>query len=207
MIRRIIDIPNYFYISMTNNTPTPTPPVTIPDTKRLTNILIALAAIALTASLFFALRTPNNTASLAAQAATATPIEVAIINGKPTLMEFYADWCTSCQAMAGDLAELKEEYKEQVNFVMLNVDNTKWLPEMVNYKVDGIPHFVFLGQDGKAIAQSLGEQPRSILAAKLDALIAAQPLPDNNSAGKISEIEAAPLAQKAKIIEPRTHGS
>ncbi len=192
---------------MTNNTPTPTPPVTIPDTKRLTNILIALAAIALTASLFFALRTPNNTASLAAQAATATPIEVAIINGKPTLMEFYADWCTSCQAMAGDLAELKKEYKEQVNFVMLNVDNTKWLPEMVNYKVDGIPHFVFLGQDGKAIAQSLGEQPRSILAAKLDALVASQPLPDSNSAGKISGIEAAPVAQREKAIEPRTHGS
>lgn len=192
---------------MTNNTPTPSPSSTTHDTKRLTNILIALAAIALTVSLFFALRTPNNTASLAAQAATATPIEVAITNGKPTLMEFYADWCTSCQAMAGDLAELKKEYQQEVNFVMLNVDNTKWLPEMVNYKVDGIPHFVFLGQDGKAIAQSLGEQPRSILAAKLDALIAAQPLPDSNSAGKISEIETAPVAQRERSIEPRTHGS
>ncbi len=207
MILMILDIPDYYYLPMTNNTPTPITPTTIPETKRLTNILIALAAIVLTASLFFALRTPNNTASLAAQAATATPIEVAITNGKPTLMEFYADWCTSCQAMAGDLAELKKAYKEQVNFVMLNVDNTKWLPEMVTYQVDGIPHFVFLGQDGKAIAQSLGEQPRSILAAKLDALIAAQPLPDGNPAGKISEIEAAPVTQKVKAIEPRTHGS
>ncbi len=194
---------------MTNDTPTPSTSTTIPDTKRLTNILIALAAIVLSASLFFALRTPNNTASLAAQAATATPLDVAITNGKPTLVEFYADWCTSCQAMAGDLAELKEEYKDQLNFAMLNVDNNKWLPEMVTYKVDGIPHFVFLGKDGKAIAQSLGEQPRSILAAKLDALIAAQPLPESNSTGRISEIESTPenqKAQKEKAIEPRTHG-
>lgn len=194
---------------MTNDTPTPTANTTVPDTKRLTNILIAIAAIVLTASLFFALRTPNNSASLASQAATATPIEIAFTNGKPTLMEFYADWCTSCQAMAGDLAELKEEYKESINFVMLNVDNTKWLPEMVTYKVDGIPQFVFFGSNGKAIAQSLGEQPRSIIAAKLDALIAAQPLPDSNPSGKVSEIETAPVVQKAKekIIDPRTHGS
>lgn len=195
---------------MTNDTPTPATSTTIPNIKRLTNILIALAAIVLSASLFFALRTPNNTAGLAAQAAAATPLDVAITNGKPTLVEFYADWCTSCQAMAGDLAELKEEYKDQLNFAMLNVDNNKWLPEMVTYKVDGIPHFVFLGQDGKAIAQSLGEQPRSILAAKLDALIAAQPLPDSNSVGRISGIESTSgnqTAQKEKAIAPRTHGS
>jgi len=192
---------------MANDTPTPPTPNTIPDTKRLTNMLIALVAIVLTASLFFALRTPNNAASLAAQATAATPLDVAITNGKPTLVEFYADWCTSCQAMAGDLAELKKEYKDQINFAMLNVDNNKWLPEMVTYRVDGIPHFVFLGKDGQAIAQSLGEQPRSILAGKLDALIAAQPLPDSNSVGKISEIEAAPINQPEQAIEPRTHGS
>jgi len=208
----LFDIP-YLLIPMTNDTPTPTVTTTAPDTKRLTNILIALAAIALSVSLFFALRTPNNTASLAAQAAAAQPLDVALTSGKPTLMEFYADWCTSCQAMAGDLATLKKEYKDKINFVMLNVDNNKWLPEMVTYRVDGIPHFVFLDNTGKAIAQSLGEQPRSILTAKLDALIAAQPLPDGNPSGKISvidtAIETAPIDQPAreKIIEPRTHGS
>lgn len=206
---------------MTNDTPNPTTPVSNtnldPDLgnkfnpKKITNILIALAAIVLTVSLFFALRTPNNTSSLAAQAEVATPLEVALTNGKPTLMEFYADWCTSCQAMAGDLAELKKEYKENLNFVMLNVDNGKWLPEMVTYKVDGIPLFVFLDQEGQAIAQSLGEQPRSILSAQLDALIAAQPLPETNPVGRTSELETAletaPVTKPQKVIDPRTHGS
>ncbi|NJL88460.1 MAG: thioredoxin fold domain-containing protein [Coleofasciculaceae cyanobacterium SM2_1_6] len=212
---------------MTNDTPNPTTPTPVPNTnlapklgtnfnpQKITNILIALAAIVLTVSLFFALRTPNNTSSLAAQAEAATPLEVALTNGKPTLMEFYADWCTSCQAMAGDLAELKEEYQEQMNFVMLNVDNGKWLPEMVTYKVDGIPLFVFLDQAGQAIAQSLGEQPRSILTAQLEALIAAQPLPESQPVGKVSELETAlettpvaqPQAKPQKVIDPRTHGS
>jgi thiol-disulfide isomerase/thioredoxin len=208
---------------MNNDTPNPTTPTPVPNTnldpklgtnfnpQKITNILIALAAIVLTVSLFFALRTPNNTSSLAAQAEVATPLEVALTNGKPTLMEFYADWCTSCQAMAGDLAELKKEYKEQMNFVMLNVDNGKWLPEMVTYKVDGIPLFVFLDQEGQAIAQSLGEQPRSILTAQLEALITAQPLPESQPVGKVSELEtaleAAPEANPQKVIDPRTHGS
>ena len=49
--------------------------------------------------------------------------------------------------MAPDIQQLKDSYAGRVNFVMLNVDNTKWLPEMLNYRVDGIPHFEFLAAD------------------------------------------------------------
>ncbi|MEO1467086.1 MAG: thiol:disulfide interchange protein, partial [Cyanobacteria bacterium J06633_1] len=59
---------------------------------------------------------------------------------------------------AGDLAQLKESYGDRVNFVMLNVDNTKWLPEMLRYRVDGIPHFLFMDVQGEAIAEAIGEQ-------------------------------------------------
>ncbi len=92
-------------------------------------------------------------------------------NGKPSLMEFYANWCTSCQAMAGDLAQLKQEYQEEINFVMINIDNSKWLPEILNYNVDGIPHFVFLDNQGQPITEAIGEQPLSRLRANLQVLL------------------------------------
>ena len=72
--------------------------------------------------------------------------------------------------MAPDIAALEGQYGDKVNFVMLNVDNTKWLPEMLKYRVDGIPHFVFLGKQGESQAEAIGDQPRTIMANNLEAV-------------------------------------
>ena len=175
--------------------------------SRIRNFLIALVAIALTVALSLGLRTETTSGALDALAKESTPLEVAISNGKPTLMEFYADWCPSCQEMAKDLGELKQQYADKLNFVMLNVDNTKWLPEISRYRVDGIPHFVFLGKDGEAIAQSMGEQPRPIMEANLEALVAELPLPYIQSSGQISQFESRVAPAKSTPDDPRSHSS
>jgi thiol-disulfide isomerase/thioredoxin len=104
--------------------------------------------------------------------------------------------------MAKDLAEIKEKYANSVNFVMLNVDNNKWLPEILRYRVDGIPHFIFLDRGGEAIAQSIGEQPESVFKANLNALIANLPLPYAYSTGEMSTFTSVTLSQS----DPRSHG-
>jgi thiol:disulfide interchange protein len=194
---------------MTANQPDPNPQpssMTPALTARIRNLLIALVATVLSTALFLGVQTGTDTGSLAAMAETATPLEVAITNHQPTLMEFYADWCTSCQAMAKDMSELKQAYQDRVNFVMLNVDNSKWLPEMLHYRVDGIPHFVFLDSQGESIASAIGEQPRSIMAANLDALLEGQTLPYVRSRGRVSEVEQT-TAPKTSSDDPRSHGS
>ena len=174
------------------------------NVKPLRNGLLALVAIALGIALFFGIQTQGSAVSLDVQAKNATSLEVAISNNKPTLTEFYADWCTSCQAMAADLATIKSEYKDSVNFVMLNVDNSQWLPEILRYRVDGIPHFVFMNGDGDAIAQSIGEQPKSIIKANLDALIAQKTLPYAAATGQTSVFKS-PLSSANS--DPRSHGA
>lgn len=174
---------------------------------KIRNFLIAIASIVLTVALFLGLNGETSVGTLKALAEDATPLEVALANEKPTLMEFYADWCTSCQAMAKDLAELKEQYRDRLNFVMLNVDNNKWLPEMLNYHVDGIPHFVFLDQKGSAIAQSIGEIPRLIMAENLEALIAEKPLPYAQATGQVSAVKVPVTPESSSESDPRRHGS
>ncbi|MBW4553523.1 MAG: thioredoxin family protein [Aphanocapsa sp. GSE-SYN-MK-11-07L] len=167
------------------------------------NLLIVLVAIALSVALVLGLRTQTSTASLGTLAANATPLEVAQTNNKPTLMEFYANWCTSCQAMAGDMTKLKQQYGDRVNFVMLNVDNTKWLPEVLNYRVDGIPHFVFLDPQGQELASAIGQQPLTLMSASLSNLVANLPLSDPAIAGETSAF-TAPV--KPNQDDPRSHG-
>ncbi len=171
--------------------------------NRIRNTVIAFAAIALSIAIFFGFQSQTVSVSLEAQAKDSTPIEVAMSNGKPTLTEFYADWCTSCQAMAPELAQLKQKYEDSVNFVMLNVDNNKWLPEILRYRLDGIPHFVFIEDQGQAIAQTIGEQPPSVMQANLDALIAHQTLPYATATGQTSELKSPNIP----INDPRSHSS
>lgn len=173
---------------------------------RVRNLLIVLVAIALSVALFVGLRTETNSTSLAKLSNESTPLEIALSNGKPSLVEFYADWCTVCQAMAPDISQLEQQYGESVNFVMLNVDNTKWLPEILKYRVDGIPHFAFLNSKGEAIAQTIGQQPRSYMATNLEALVAGLPLPYAQASGEVSKF-AAPVAPTSEGDDPRRHGS
>ena len=197
---------------MTQNSPNSTaaPAAKNPETKvatRLRNLLIVLAAIALSISIFFGLRTQTPTTTLTEMAKASAPLETALANGKPTLMEFYANWCTSCQAMANDLSEIKQKYAEPLNFVMLNVDNDKWLPEITKYRVDGIPHFVYLNDKGSAVAETIGEMPRSIMEGNLEALIAGKTLPHVQAGGQVSNFTPPTAPVKTSSSDPRAHGS
>lgn len=193
----------------------------------LRNGIIALVATALTVSIFFGLRLQNTVPTLGSMAAAAVPLDVALNSGKPSLVEFYADWCTSCQAMVGTMAELEQRYGDRLNFVMLNVDNDKWLPEMSTYNVDGIPHFEFFDRDGQTVAASLGEQPPAVMAANLEALVNQTSLPyvravraqgdgpggpgggpdQNPVTGKLSPTDRGLSTTRLGQSDPRSHGA
>ncbi len=197
---------------MTANSPGSPPPsntdLNVGLERRIRNFLVVMVAIALSIALVFGLRSESSAGSLETLAAEATPLEVAQLDSKPMLMEFYANWCTSCQAMAGDMLTLKQEYGDRINFVMLNVDNNKWLPELLNYRVDGIPHFVFINGDGDALGTIIGEVPATVMASNLDALAANEAeLPFAKASGQTSKV-SDPLAPKASAGEdPRSHGA
>ena len=179
-----------------------------PAPQRMRNFAIVTIAIILVVALVLGVRAQNFTDSLETQAKQAQPIDIALSNGKPTLMEFYANWCTSCQAMAPDLAAIKAEFSDRINFSMLNVDNTKWLPEVTKYRVDGIPHFVFFDNKGEVLAQAIGEQPRQILTAKLTALATGAALTDTATAtaGEVSKFTPKVVPSDSNDT-PRAHGA
>jgi thiol:disulfide interchange protein len=166
------------------------------SSPQLRNLLVAIAAIILTTALFFGFQAQQSSTSLDAVAAAALPIDQALENGKPTMIEFYADWCSSCQSMAADNLSLEKEYNDHMNFVMLNVDNTKC-------RVDGIPRFIFLDRANQSIGDTTGAVPRAIMAENIEAAIAQKPLPHNS----ISSDRTSPVSEPkaADISQPRDH--
>jgi thiol-disulfide isomerase/thioredoxin len=189
---------------MTSTTSAPANP------NRIRNLIVAIVAVILAIGFALALKTQNTGTSLGSMAKQSVPFDVAMQNGKPTMMEFYADWCSSCKAMTPTMAALKQEYGDRVNFVMLNVDNEKWLPEIVSYRVDGIPHWVYLNAAGAAQAQAIGELPKGVIAANLEALAIGEALPTTAGTGQTSAYKppaAVQQTKKSQSDDPRAHGA
>lgn len=142
--------------------------------------------------------------SLKDLSAVALPYEQALSNGKPTVVEFYADWCEVCRELAPDVYKIEQQYKNKVNFVMLNVDNTKWEQELDEFGVEGIPHFAFLDKEGNEEGNVVGRLPRQYLLENVDALARGETsVPHARVVGQYSSAEARKVHQ---VVDPRSHG-
>ena len=84
--------------------------------------------------------------------------EMAFKNNKPTFLEFYAEWCEVCKEMAPKVANLKEEYEKDINFVFLNVDNQKWENYIRKFEVNGIPQVNLFDRKGNLRSTFIGKQ-------------------------------------------------
>ena len=85
---------------------------------------------------------------------TVANFEEEVLNSPlPVLVDFYADWCGPCKAMAPVVEELAEEYAGKVKVGKINVDNA--MDIATKYRIMSIPTFmVFKGSE--AVAKMIG---------------------------------------------------
>ena len=152
---------------------------------------LVLLSIILVISLFFLRNGFKANAMLDELAKTSLLPEKALSNGKPTVFEFYADWCEACKEMAPDMIELKKQTSNKIDVVLLNVDNPMWVDLINKYDVNGIPMLTFFDDKGVFKGFSLGVRKYSELNEIFLALINNSKLPSfdklSNSSNLISE--------------------
>ena len=139
-------------------------------------------------------------------------LPVALANGKPTLVEFYADWCEACRSMAPAMETIEAEQRGKLDVVLLNVDNPRWQAELERYDVNGIPQLELFNAEGVAIGRSIGARSLAELQGLTGALVRGEPLPALAGVGAISSLDDADAAtttaspNPATMAGPRSHG-
>lgn len=70
---------------------------------------------------------------------------------KPAIIDFYADWCGPCQAIAPILEDLSNDYKDQV--VIYKVDTEVEQELSAVFGIRSIPSLLFIPVDNQPMMQ------------------------------------------------------
>ena len=86
-------------------------------------------------------------------------------SAKPVLLDFWAEWCGPCKAIAPILEEAADVYEDKIRIAKLNVDDNP--VTSAKFGIRSIPT-LFLFKNGTVAAQKIGAVTRSQLEAFLN---------------------------------------
>ncbi len=76
-----------------------------------------------------------------------------------TLVDFWAEWCAPCLALAPTMDELADSYSEKLTVAKVNIDANPGIP--TKFGIRGIPT-VILFKDGEQLDIFVGNSPQKI---------------------------------------------
>ncbi|RKX78291.1 MAG: thioredoxin [Spirochaetes bacterium] len=79
---------------------------------------------------------------------------------KPSIIDFYADWCGPCKMIAPVLEEISEEYKDKLNVYKVDTESEQELAAM--FGIQSIPSLLFIPKEGKP-QMTMGALPKDAL--------------------------------------------
>jgi len=98
----------------------------------------------------------------------ASPNEWKYLGDKPCIIDFYADWCGPCKAVAPILEELAKTYDGQIYVYKINTDEEQELAGA--FGIRSIPSLLFVPMNDKP-QMSVGALPKAQMVDAIDKIL------------------------------------
>jgi len=84
-----------------------------------------------------------------------------LINSKkPTLVDFYADWCGPCKMMKSIIEDTKKDLGDNATILKIDIDNNSDVA--IKYGIRSIPTLI-LFKEGEVVWRQSGVPPKSLI--------------------------------------------
>eukprot|EP00968_Pinguiococcus_pyrenoidosus_P000393 scaffold28_cov312-Pinguiococcus_pyrenoidosus.AAC.4 len=143
-------------------------------------MLAAASAVLAAAAFLFQRSAPVSAVALLHQMEADSPsLTAALDNGKPTIIDIYADWCDNCKSLAPVTRQLEREFGDSVNWVTVRGDAALRENQAVvrALRADAIPHYAFVRADGQVETSLIGAVPARVLRDDVKALAEGRQVP------------------------------
>lgn len=94
--------------------------------------------------------------------------ESVLKSDKPVVVDFWAEWCGPCKALAPVLDEIATEVGANAKVVKVNVDEAGELAQQ--YGIRGIPTLIFF-KGGEVKSTLVGNQPKAEILKNINDLV------------------------------------
>ena len=88
--------------------------------------------------------------------------------GKPMVLDFWAEWCGPCRMVSPIIDELANEYADRVNIGKMNVDENDEI--VAQFGIRNIPTVLFF-KEGQMVDKIVGAMPKDKVVAKIESLL------------------------------------